>query len=656
MITLSLPIRVTNENHAGAIFLCFAVSVTGIFAEIDRLTLLPVLILLIFLIYRTPSSKNQLPHESARLFRNGGFYPGLGIAVVFSVPYFALLFIDWSSEFRYGGDHLSHIGQGLRFAAFWGSPISTTIVPEQISYRSFFDSILSLELDLLSRRFVTFGILFALFAFSYRFFKRSSLSLLAFAILILAILDSSNIFRWPTFVYFLIALSFGWDNLSNAARINNVLALVCWTLVLRPLIVGRWPSLALVIFLSVFFWNPTTIWLFNSTYLEPWAIVFVLIGMETAIVRGRSGLSLALFSGGLGALCKEPAILSLPIIFILGSSFGDPAIRSLDRKKKYGLLAQELVLFIAAIVPFFCYLLIRSRIGSMVAGNVPGASLRGWHPDWSVLGSAAQIDTFFIEVGYAFKEFTIAHITLYAIIFLYLLMVQKEFRVLGSCLLGALSYLLFFSLDATNPTLAGYPRFFIWVFLFLAIPLLTVDIRFARITMSKKIIAPILVVLVTLQLSTLLPTLSAAMQNDWLRTSEFARFDPIYLPYKALLARVDRSVLENKKVITNTPDPFVPLNRYGTTETALNYRPRGQFSCRCDDPTTVLLWTAILPPRNRLALDNSSLLGVPRVGRWKADREKGPNCHQQMLASCSAVHTLEEGSILIGLMGIPSRE
>ena len=174
--------------------------------------------------------------------------------------------------------------------------------------------------------------------------------------------------------------------------------------------------------------------------------------------------------------------------------------------------------------------------------------------------------------------------------------------------------------------------------------------------MSKKIIAPILVVLVTLQLSTLLPTLSAAMQNDWLRTSEFARFDPIYLPYKALLARVDRSVLENKKVITNTPDPFVPLNRYGTTETALNYRPRGQFSCRCDDPTTVLLWTAILPPRNRLALDNSSLLGVPRVGRWKADREKGPNCHQQMLASCSAVHTLEEGSILIGLMGIPSRE
>jgi hypothetical protein len=100
----------------------------------------------------------------------------------------------------------------------------------------------------------------------------------------------------------------------NVERLLNTLAIPAWLLVLRPLLVRRHVDITAMTIAALLFWQKDNVYYFTSGYLEPWAIVLLLVAAEHLIRFGADAVWRPLLILGLAAMVKEQLILSLPIV------------------------------------------------------------------------------------------------------------------------------------------------------------------------------------------------------------------------------------------------------------------------------------------------------------------------------------------------------
>ena len=645
-------------NHAICLFLCIALLLSQVYAELDRIVWLLPCFALIMLALLTAPYKVPAAAIFCRPVKKGSVLSATITSLVILSPLLIYLAITWSGDFPYGGDHVTHISQAFRTGVFWADIIGTELIGTQFTIAEFFEKYRSEAQLILTSRFVILLIIMGI-VMSLLLLKRYTFAcfIFGFSIAALSLIDTSHNFRWPTLSYFLsmpwtaIAIFLGWDNLWNGIRLHNISIIVLWLFVLRPYCVGAWPHPRILPFALFFFWLPQHITIFTSVYLESWSVVLLLTAIEAVIRRKTNALPVALFLLGAASLIKEPAILALPVIYLLGKRYELKSIlimRHAHVNRLYG----ECLMVLAIAFPFLSYILIRRDLGILLAGVNPTIDMRSWSPTLSKLGSDTQIDELKMDLA-QFFGFSGAILLIVLLIVSILLSKSNRHQLFTTSLIlvGGVGYIIFFGMDSSTPNLLGYPRFFLWPLLLGSTLVL---IYFTELPASKLFtsVFAITAVLLLIQAPKLIQlyTLTSAPSSS--QNFSFYKFDPILFPIKDLLNQAGKDHGQfPMNVISNRPDPFVVNHSYGSYEARVNFVGTGELHCKCttQNPAIMLLTVSLESLPNRYQTDGRP---SPREELWNVTHKKMDTCLFSMRTSCAKVYVSKNNQLIIGALGI----
>jgi hypothetical protein len=214
------------------------------------------------------------------------------LAIAASAPIFIYLIATWHQEFPYLGDQWLHNAGAIEAYAFWW-PFGWVVAASAIG-------------------FVVLRV---------RRNENSPAALIALALVVAAGLaiphPLSFAGRYPgTLHFFSVPLRAVMHATSplNVERLLNALSIPIWLLVLRPLIVRRHVDIFAITIAAMLFWQKDNVYYFTSGYLEPWAIVLLLVAAEHLVRFGSEAVWRPLLLLGIAAMVKEQLILGLPIV------------------------------------------------------------------------------------------------------------------------------------------------------------------------------------------------------------------------------------------------------------------------------------------------------------------------------------------------------
>lgn len=214
------------------------------------------------------------------------------LAVFASAPVLIYLIATWHQEFPYLGDQWLHNGNSIEAYEFWW-PFGWIVAAAGIGF----------------------------VIWRMRRNEDSPAALIALAVVAaagLAMLQPLSFAgRYPGTLHFfsvpLRAVIHATSPL-NIERLLNVLSIPIWLLVLRPLIVRRHVDIFAIIVSAMLFWQKDNVYYFTSGYLEPWAIVLLLVAAEHLVRFGSDAVWRPLLLIGIAAMVKEQLIIGLPIV------------------------------------------------------------------------------------------------------------------------------------------------------------------------------------------------------------------------------------------------------------------------------------------------------------------------------------------------------
>ena len=254
--------------------------------------------------------------------------------------------------------------------------------------------------------------------------------------------------RYPTAFYLLsMPLNVAFDAAAipypfSANHIVNMLSLPAWLFVLRPAIVKRWPDWrVLPVALLIYFQGPSIVYV-SGGLLEPWAFVFVLLAIETAVVPDDRPW-LALLLAGIATTFKETTILFIPPIWLLTMvewhgwrpSLRDGAIR----------------VAVAATAPFVVYYAVRR--GLNISRGYDVAASTGV---WSLARASEWLSKAQFQLGIGGMA-VVAAITSWSVIGTAIN--RAAVRQHAVWIATALALAIFFAADAASIPYTGYGRF-----------------------------------------------------------------------------------------------------------------------------------------------------------------------------------------------------
>jgi len=657
-----------SMSQAGVLFGVAGIFLVQTYAEIEQLSwvaLASLFFLLTLSLVSDPEKATSLFVRPTKLQSSSECWLS---SLIIVVPISAYMILTWSSEFPFGGDHITHIAQAFRTGVFWIGEIGTKPINSSITV----NEVLQLYIEqpalaLTSRIFLLLlGSLIIALCIFYRQYTLSCLLALIFLV-VAGFADQSTNFRWPTLSYFLsipwtaLGLLFDWDNLWNGLRLHNVLSLLVWLFVLRPYCVGFWPDKIVVPFGIMFFWLPQNIILFTSVYLESWALILVATALEAACRRGRNGYAISLFLVGAAAIIKEPAILVLPIVFLLCKTDTTSAVSNNSRHFYFRRMFLDISLLLASAIPFFTYFLVRTELGSLVAGvhHSSGVGIRTWKPSFDALGTETQVSHFFTDLSNLYSGTSWA----FLIIFILLVVIsyistvnlhQTISNKVSILIIGAFGTILFFALDSSAPSLVGYPRFIVWpLLLFFSISIITFQAP-NHLKSLRKLKLALLSILIVYQISNLVPFYSRLSSPDWSRNFEVYQQspDPIYLPIKYLIKTHSLNISETTvNILANRPDQYVVNNRYGSFEKLVTFVNGDDLVCTCSTQHPYVMLMTIYSNDYLQATSTSQDNSHSRASRWKATQLIAPQCLSSLKRSCNRISIVNTDGTFVGALG-----
>lgn len=575
----------------------------------------------------------------------------LFISVICLLPIIVFFLATWVQEFPHLGDHEYHL---------WGNRVSY----QAIQYN---DAVLLVSLMMMIAAY---------------FFGMLRLALIAVAVLLVSTgvwhlfpehIASSvkGIFsRYPggarvlahPFVH--MSYVFEWNDPLNTGRLTNVLSIPIWLLILRPLIIGRLPSFAILPFILMFFWQAEIVYQFSSAYLDIWSVVFILLAVEKLIVSQTdldllddNGYLKACLLLGVACAFKEPAVFIIPWFWLAGwsiSSFKGTDFRYIGER-----LYHAVIVGFASVLPFLVYYIVRKSFG------VSRYTVRGF--DYFLTGD------WFSEIGnriaFHFGALGVVVLCLIALLWLAILFlpIWRAQRWMMLCILGALITQVFlFNWDEGGVSFTGYFRFYLLALVLFFSPIIVISASKERLGQhfSKMLFALSAVILVG-NSPTLYATAVSLTEPDSARNFNEHYDAPIYLPIRSLIKTAEKAGVlegENRAIhINHVTDWNQPAFVYSDllVKYKLNVRKEIKCACSLETPTILAPFVHIMGLNGRIKNQSLELISkipqhqVKYVTRWRKVNEGKAMCLAKMQQTCQYMteKKLNNGTV-IGAIGV----
>jgi hypothetical protein len=440
--------------------------------------------------------------------------------------------------------------------------------------------------------------------------------------------------------FFAMAEHQQWSSFLNAARLGNVVSILVWLFVARPALLKRWPDLSVMTVAAVFFYQAETAYYFTSGYLEPWSLILVLLALETALTRDSAREHvIALLLTGAAAMVKEPAIFLLPLVWLAGK----PWTRT---KEEFVNLVFAAV---AAAWPFLVYFIIRT-----------GDNLRGFTPlSWQEALTENTLEETAHRLTYHFGWPGVILLVALGSILISALVRTPTMRWRAGLLIGmACFYMLFFLFDSSSTYFAGYPRFFLFVFLVMCAGIWLMDAR--PIVWKRKFLAGFSVLAVVLNGYTYARYATWSTDADPARNFNEHYDAPVFLPIRALITKAEReSLLKGGEKITLINNlgwgmPSIGLN-YPDLARRYELTVSREFSCDCPPPGQVKLVPFVHYAGLNRNLNESLPIGSggPQqlfLNIWNSRNLSKEACLSELEKNCAWYKTESVNGDLVGIL------
>ena len=554
----------------------------------------------------------------------GRLVRGLIYTGVICLPVLFLLSATWSQEFPHIGDHEYH---------YWANTVAYAEGMANAGlYRSFF--------------------LIIVFAIISGYWRASIFVALATLFYFDVGAEMHGIFsRYPAGARTL-ALPFlhmatvqDWESPLNAGRLANSLAVPVWLLILRPLIIRRWPGWAILPVGLLVFYQAETVYLFTTAYIDPWAVIAVLLAVELALKgKQQSDYLRACLVLGVGALIKEPLVFIIPWVWLVGK----PWLRD-KHHKLTAVLAGA-----CSVIPFVLYFAIRrssgfSRYDYLGPGQIFSEQWQSefWH---RVVFHFGEVGLLMLIVLAGFWVFTLRSEKL------------KPYRFRLFMLLGALvTLVLLFNLDRGGASFTGYPRFYLPVLALLAAPLFLLGKLWLETGQHNRAIAAACVIVFAGNLPALANSLVKTQSPDAARNFNEHYDAPIYLPIKALISQaaddgalqVGQSIYIRHVTGWNQPNFVYPhlLRQY-------QIMMLEDVACNCEQGgATLQLFVYPAGLHSQGDMYDPDVPGVPLLPthsplRWSEVNDGKSACLSQLQNNCAYYSEQKIGEFVTGAIGI----
>jgi len=536
------------------------------------------------------------------------------IAAFCLLPFFLYLFLSWRSEFPFGGDNSFHVFTATTYYRFL-----TRTVPSQFVNLTIIGLgvLIFFSLLCLVKKSVFIKLPRIIFIPSF---------LLLFASSFFISFAEEQMRTYPQMFYVLslffqsVANQFSWNEPYNAFRATNALAPLFWLLLFRPLILKRWPDRRALFFSIFFYWRWPLMYFGTGNYLESWAIIFILLGMEKYFDNQEETHWISLLLFGCSTLFKENALFFFP--------FGVLIIFILCNKK---------------------------RVAAAVAGVICSSSfiLYYFHRTLAETGRSFILDSwenithsFRIEEAISRNQLFLGSTSIQLLLAIGLvLLVLSFFRrgysrklFLAALFTQFLFFIFFFYLDATSggPLYIGYPRFqFYWLMLYGWIL-----IECLQAINSKRLETVCMILFLILNGYGSYQFLSISHGDDF-RRNTLENYDAaVFYPIRGLIRKISPMIPEYDSLIVAS-DRFPPydLKRvYGIEKPVLSPGEPGAEAetCKCTDNKKLLLFLHEIP-QNLLLNSSKSKLRQTSIEQLKQREGLLEQCLQKLNSSCKVV-------------------
>lgn len=492
-----------------------------------------------------------------------GALRSLSLAALIVAPTGWLLVNTLHDEFPFNGDHFHHLTMGRLAREFWS---------EQLVWVALFAAAVWLIRRLGIRPWAALAFA-GLFAWSF------AAEAPPFAA------------RYPATQYLLdlplqgITTARHWPNELDAHRITNAVSVIGWLFVLRPLIVRRWPELAIVPFALFYYWQCDSVYYTASPYLEPWAIALVLVALELLYsdLPSRSWLPVLLVGAAAGI--KEQAIVIVPWVALATLAMIPRTRRAWAAATLNGLLA---------ILPFAIYL---KTLRSEVARTFQFAP-------WDRIASSDRVEEFGARLIYQFGVLGIALLIGSLATAGYLAWRTPKRRWLTLCLAGAAAtQLAFFYLDKASVPFTGYSRFHLFTLVLLGAAAWLPDRALRESPRARPIAIAAAIAIGVAQLPPLAHTLALATKPAPARNHFEWEDCPLYFPLRSLIRQGQADLTSDQPIVLRSLSPEL-FGDPATFDRALAkwkfiYAPVADCTCRRE--TWALLVRVPFAANNRQA-------------------------------------------------------
>lgn len=540
----------------------------------------------------------------------------LAVGALVCLPPFLHLALSWNNEFPFAGDHDHHLRQSQAALSFWKVyliPVLAVIAASWYALRKNSSSLVP------AAAVVGFGAVGA-----WVFHRQFSVDTAQFVL------------RYPGTVYFAaipigtLASVFHWQNPIDALRLTSVLCLPAWLYCLRPKLIGKWPGWEILPFAAFFFFQKDVAYYLASSYLEPWALIFILLAAEHLLLFGDEKLWITYLLLGVSAIIKEHAGLVLIAVVVVTFPYRKPA-----RKKWETLLAA-----VAAIAPWAFFIVAR---GSGGGRSVEPAAITEVF-DFSRVG---------LLLAQLIREFSWLTPAVAAVLALLVTACWRKSPVQRASLAllgGALGLAAFFYCDKISIPWTGYARFnLIPLTLIGGATLLPLGKRWVG-AKNFRAITLVSAGLVTLNAFQLVPFLAASGPPGY-RLNFFEHTDsPLYFPVRTLMKQADPATIKSLLIVSEAHlvHPWLHYDGFGigypdVVDRLPVHGILGKESgeqCRCAKDSEGVL--AVFP------FFAGYLTGDPRMS---AVRQAATACRQTLEASCKNVVNDSDQGQLTGALG-----
>ena len=448
-----------------------------------------------------------------------------------------------------------------------------------------------------------------------------------------------------------LAEHLNWNNLQNSGRLRNLCAIVTWLLILRPLVMGRWPDrLILPVVLLVFLQNEV-VYFFTTSYLDPWSVVFVLLACELLLTRnGEFDYLKACLLLGQGSLFKEFLVFFIPWFWLAGKPWRHSLTGRLEALR-FGL---------AAVLPFLFYFSVRTNI------EVGGFNYIGFDALTRLDWYAEILARLEFQFGSGWPAILLVVLGSWIAVLWFARDADLRWKLL--CVAGAiLSLGMLLALEQGAIAYTAYPRFYLVHFALMASPLLVLFSSRAVLLNNHNAFLWITCSLIVIgNLPRTVEYQRLAMGPDEQRNFTEHYDAPVFLPVRRLINQAvsEGALSGGDSIYINTVTGFNQPYRMMLDVSKLFDVTRGdQRACECKPEYRAVVMPFIFPgglyheqPFYRQQLPQPPLLPDRYARLWSEAEANKPACLSALRESCDEVIMTRIGEFVTGAIGISTVE